>query len=89
MQQTVRISSKRQITIPVKIYNKLNLRAGQQIIINADEYSLTMTPAEALIERLAGSVSVSEHLKGVKDLDKVIEQGKRNYFKKKYGKSVR
>ncbi|HLB60522.1 MAG TPA: AbrB/MazE/SpoVT family DNA-binding domain-containing protein [Patescibacteria group bacterium] len=89
MQQMVRITSKRQITIPAAMYKKFKLSAGDNLIFEANDQSMTITPAVQLVERLAGSVSVPRHLRGEKDLDKVIEKAKENYFREKYAKSVR
>lgn len=88
MQQMVRISSKRQITIPAAMYKKLQLRKGQNLIVNTANNRITLTPAELLVHELAGSVKIPEHLRGI-DLDKAIEEAKRIHFSKKYGTRVR
>ncbi|MBI2086259.1 hypothetical protein HYT74_02875 [Candidatus Daviesbacteria bacterium] len=42
-----------------------------------------LTPAEKLIEELAGSVPMPKKWKG-KDIDTIIEEAKEEYFKEKY-----
>lgn len=74
------ITSKRQLTLPVDVFRKFNLQQGQKLLIAEDSGRLIMTPAEKLVEELAGSVSVPKKLQG-KDIDKIIEQAKENYFR--------
>lgn len=81
MLQTVSITSKRQITIPATIYNKLGLEKGQRLVVFTDEKRIVMEPAEFLIEKLAGSISLPKKFKG-KKLEKIIQQTKQEYFSK-------
>lgn len=81
MLQTVSITSKRQITIPVTIYNKLGLEKGQRLVVFTDEKRIVMEPAEFLIEKLAGSVSLPKRFKK-KPLEQVIQRAKQEYFSK-------
>lgn len=74
------ITSKKQLTLPSKIFEKAGLKEGEKVIVSEENGRLIITPAEKLVEELAGSVSIPKHLRG-KNLDQVIEQAKEAYFK--------
>lgn len=79
MLQTVRITSKRQITIPALVYNKLRLKKGQRLIVQEKENKIIMEPEEALVEELAGSLSLPKRFQG-KSIQQIIKQAKTEYF---------
>lgn len=79
MLQTVSITSKRQVTIPAVIYAKLRLEKGQRLIVFTEKDRIVMEPAEFLIEKLAGSISLPKKFKG-KTLEQIIQQTKQEYF---------
>lgn len=79
MQLSATITSKRQLTIPVQLFNRLNLKMGQKVAISEEVGALRIEPMEALLDRLSGSVKVPERFKKL-DLDEVIERAKAEYF---------
>lgn len=81
MTQLATITSKKQLTLPAEVFKKAGLRIGQKVIVSEENGHLLITPAEKLVEELAGSVSIPSRLKG-KDMDEVIEQAKKQYFSK-------
>jgi len=81
MLQTVSITSKRQVTIPASIYNKLNLKRGQRLIVSAQKNKIIMEPAQLLIENLAGSITLPRKFKG-KSIQQIIQEAKKDYFSK-------
>lgn len=83
MNQMATITSKKQLTLPAELFRKAGLHIGQKVIVSEENGRLMLTPAEKLVEELAGSVHVPAKLKG-KDIDEIIEQAKREYFQKKY-----
>lgn len=87
MTQIATITSKKQLTLPAEVFRKAGLRIGQKVIISEENGHLVITPAEKLVEELAGSVSVPSRLK-VQDIDEVIEQSKIKYFQNKYRQSL-
>src|SRR3989338_3080026 len=87
MAQIATITSKKQLTLPAAVFKKAGLRIGQKVIVSEEDGQLLITPAEKLVEDLAGSVNVPSRLKG-KDADEVIEQAKRKYFQNKYKQSL-
>lgn len=87
MTTTVRITSKRQITIPAKIYNDLELKTGQDLLVKTENGSIVLTDAEKLVKELAGSIEIPKHLKG-KDVDEAIEIAKGEYFREKWKKHL-
>ncbi|PIY71126.1 hypothetical protein COY88_02020 [Candidatus Roizmanbacteria bacterium CG_4_10_14_0_8_um_filter_35_28] len=86
MLQTVRITSKRQITIPVKIFDELGMAQGDHLLVEKKDQSLMLTPAEVLVKRLAGVIKTSKPLKD-EELEKMIFQSKVKYFRDKYKKN--
>ncbi len=75
----VTITSKRQLTIPVRLFKKLNLKEGQKVIVSEEKGKLTVSPALEMVRQLAGSVKVPERLKN-KDIDEAIRTAKETYF---------
>lgn len=88
MLNTTRITSKRQITIPATIYRELNLKIGQNLIVERKKETILLVPAEKLVERLAGSVRVSEKLRGM-NKEWIVRDAKKKHFAKKYAKAIR
>lgn len=74
------ITSKRQLTIPADIFDKIGLSKGDKVLIKERKGELIIKPARLLVEELAGSVDIPEKLKG-KDLDEAIKESKEKYFK--------
>ena len=80
MNQVATITSKKQLTIPVAIFNRIGLRIGQKVLISEDNGRLLVTPAEKLVEELAGILAMPKKWKD-KTLNQVIEDSKKEYFK--------
>lgn len=82
MVYSVRITSKRQITIPVKIFNYLNLNKGDNLVVDIKDNKIIMEKSEDLLNKLAGSVKVPRKYKN-KSIDFIIREAKKDYFNKK------
>lgn len=82
MSQVITITSKRQLTIPAKLFKSIGLSTGDKLIIEEKKGSLHLTPAKSLVDTLAGSVTVPSKLKQV-DPDTAIKIAKRRHFEKK------
>lgn len=83
MQETATITSKRQLTIPSTLYKQLGLKEGQKVTVIEADGRLIITPAERLVEELAGSLNVPRKWQD-KSMEKIIEESKVKYFKSKY-----
>lgn len=83
MSQMATITSKKQLTLPAELFRRAGLRVGQKVIVSEDNGCLILTPAEKLVEELAGSVPVPPQWKG-KSIDKIIDEARDEYFKEKY-----
>lgn len=81
MLEFVTITSKRQLTLPSKLAKKLSLKAGQKMAVTEDDGRLILTPAEANVEKLAGTLTIPTNWQG-KNMDRIIEDSKKEYFKK-------
>lgn len=83
MSQMATITSKKQLTIPAQLFYEAGFKIGQKVIVTEENGSLKITPAEKLVEELAGSVPIPAKWKG-KNLDRIIEEAKDEYFQEKY-----
>ncbi len=79
---TVTVTSKRQITIPVDIFNALNLSYGDKLIVEKTNNRLVLQREQDALDDLVGSLQVSDELKKI-DLDEAIRIAKYKYFSKK------
>lgn len=82
MLQTVSISSKRQITIPAKIYNHFGLSRGLKLIITIDSDKIILQKAQALLDEVAGTIKLPKRFKN-KPLESVVNEAKTEYFYRK------
>ncbi len=82
MTQLATITSKRQLTIPVAIFEKLGLKEGDRVLVKKEAGRMTIQPAKNLVEELAGSVSVPKKYQGM-PIEKLIKLAKEDYFKEK------
>lgn len=83
MKKTVKITSKRQITIPAAIYKELGLSDGASLVMDSGPGYITLTDPLNGFYKLAGSLKTPEKYKGV-DLDEAIDKGLEKYIKEKY-----
>jgi len=80
--QTATLTSKGQITIPVKIIKKANLKKGQKLIFSFENNIIHIEPAINMVRRLAGSLPTPKKYIGV-DIDKIIQIAKEEHFSQK------
>ena len=71
------ITSKRQLTIPVKLFEQLGLSTGDKMIVESMNGELRLKKATKLVSELAGSIKVK---KSMPDIDKAISQAKKARF---------
>lgn len=83
MSQMATITSKQQLTIPTKIFKKLNWKKGQKVIVSEENGELRIKSALDLIHQLAGSVKIPKRFKGL-TLDQIINKAKSEYFAQTY-----
>lgn len=77
------ITSKRQLTVPAKIFAQVGLRTGQRVILEEKNGRIILTPSEFLVEELAGSVPAPKEWKG-RDIDEIVESARNEYYLEKY-----
>lgn len=82
MRQLATITSKRQLTIPVRIFEKLALGEGERVVVAEEKGKIIIRPAKNLVEELAGAISLPKRFKGL-SLEKIIQKAKREYFARK------
>lgn len=83
MNQIATVTSKKQLTLPSAVFKKAGFKIGQKVMVSEENGRLLITPAEKLVEELAGSVPVPMKWKG-KDTREIIDEAKADYFNKKY-----
>lgn len=82
MQTLASITSKRQLTIPISVFEKLGFKSNSKVILQESTEGLLIKPATLLLDDLAGSVSVSKSKQGV-SAEKAIKEAKKLHFGKK------
>lgn len=84
MLASVSISSKKQITLPSKIYHKLGIKMGDKLslIYNEGTDHIVLKRQDDLLKSLNGRLKLPKKLKGV-DVNKAINISKKKYFSNK------
>lgn len=80
--QMATITSKRQLTIPSSIFQRLGFREGEKVLISEEEGAMKVVSALSLIDKLAGSVKIPARYRGL-SIDQMIDKAKKEYFKHK------
>jgi len=75
------ITSKRQLTIPVSIFERLGFKENSKVVLEEREGGILLKPVTRLLEDIGGSVKVSKSLKGV-SAEKAIREAKKVRFSK-------
>lgn len=75
------ITSKRQLTIPISVFNDTKFKIGQKVIIKKMGDAIVINPASTLVEKLAGSIAIPTRFKGVSP-DQILSIAKSEHFKK-------
>ena len=81
--QTATITSKGQITIPVKIIKQAKLKKGQKLIFTLENNIIHMESATDMVKRLAGSLVLPKKYQEI-DLDTLIKQAKQSHASDSY-----
>lgn len=82
MIKTIKITSKRQITLPVQIFNSLGLRQGDRLSVDASDGKIVLQKPEVILDELYGSLKLPAQLRGLSP-DEIISRAKKNYFEHK------
>ena len=75
------ITSKRQLTLPSKLTQKLNIKSGEKVAIREEKGYLVLVPTLKAVEELAGSLKLPDRFKGL-DSQEIIKKAKEEYFSK-------
>ena len=73
------ITSKRQLTIPISVFEKTNLSIGDKVIVEQMDGGLVIKKALNLVNELGGSVSVPDRFKGA-NISKALKAAKKRHF---------
>jgi bifunctional DNA-binding transcriptional regulator/antitoxin component of YhaV-PrlF toxin-antitoxin module len=82
MTKTASITSKRQLTIPAKLFREAGFVEGQRVVVTHQKGKLIVEPASSLVERMAGSVKVPRRYRHMPE-DRIIVKAKKEYFSKR------
>jgi bifunctional DNA-binding transcriptional regulator/antitoxin component of YhaV-PrlF toxin-antitoxin module len=83
MTYTATFTSKRQLTIPIKLFEKIGFNKGDRVSVSEKDGSLILTPATELVKKLAGSLKVPRKYRGLSEA-KLVSQAKSEYFIKRH-----
>ena len=81
MTDTVRITSKRQITIPSRVYASLGLKEGEDLVLELVDNKIHLQKGLSLLKEMEGSIKVPDRLKGL-SIEKIIKLARRERFRK-------
>jgi len=82
MQKMATITSKRQLTIPVAIFQEVGLEEGERVMVSEDNGKIMIQSGRDLVEELAGLVVVPKRFRGL-TIEKMVELAKQEYLKNK------
>jgi bifunctional DNA-binding transcriptional regulator/antitoxin component of YhaV-PrlF toxin-antitoxin module len=85
MNYVATITSKRQLTIPSKLFKKAKLSKGDKLLIKEESGELKIKKASSIVEEMAGSLSIPKRFRTIKD-EVLIKKAKAKYYKKKFDK---
>lgn len=74
------ITSKRQLTIPVDIFQALSLREGEKVLVVQEQNAIKISPIMQLLDHLAGSVKIPKEYKGL-TAEEIINKAKKEHFR--------
>lgn len=77
------ITSKRQLTIPIRVFKSAGLRENQKVLVREEGGIIQIETAASVVERLAGSVKIPKRFRRL-TADQMIEKAKREYFTEKF-----
>ena len=82
MKQLATITSKRQLTIPVGIFDKLAFEEGERVMVSEVRGKMVVQSAKDLVGELAGSISLPKRFRGL-SIEEIAQKAKKEYFKKR------
>lgn len=81
MTYTATITSKRQLTIPIALFEAAKLKEGEKVLIKLDGEKIEIEKMETLVKRTAGLIRVPKRLLSI-NIDEAIEIAKKKRFSK-------
>lgn len=82
MVETTKVTSKRQITIPVKLFKELGLKEGDELILRIENNQIILQKAQDQLDSIAGSLPLPSKYQGI-PLEMIIREAKSEYFTSK------
>lgn len=76
------ITSKRQLTIPAKIFKNTALKEGQRVVIYEEDGILKIESGLSLLDRISGSLKTPKRFKNL-TTDEIIKKAKKEHFSKR------
>ena len=84
---TATVTSKRQITLPIKLFIDFGLKPGDKLTITRHGEGMLMQNQVDLVNKLAGSLKLRDKFKDM-DVDEAITQAKNVYWLEKSRKGI-
>lgn len=79
---TATVTSKRQITLPIKLFADFGIEPGDKLTMIAYDDGILMKRQVDLVNKLAGSVKLPVKYQGM-EIEKIIHQAKESYWQEK------
>lgn len=81
MNQLATITSKKQLTLPSKIFKQAGFKIGQKVTVWEKNGNIIITSSKNLVEDLAGSLTTPKKWQN-KSTKQIIQKAKKEYFQK-------
>ena len=78
MQKVSTITSKRQLTIPSRLFRAVGFKEGQRVLIEDKNGTIVVKSADGVVERLTGSVHVPARF-ALLEIEEIIRRAKKEY----------
>jgi AbrB family looped-hinge helix DNA binding protein len=87
MTYTATVTSKRQITLPAKLFSDFDISPGDKLLISRQGEVLIMQRQLDLVDRLAGSVQPPSRYKAL-SFERMLKQAKQDFLINKSKRSI-
>jgi bifunctional DNA-binding transcriptional regulator/antitoxin component of YhaV-PrlF toxin-antitoxin module len=79
MQQVASITSKRQLTIPAKIFKAAGFKIGDKVLVSVEGSRIRIESALSMVKKLAGSVKVPTRYRGLSEQE-IMKKAQQDYW---------
>lgn len=81
MVEVATITTKRQLTIPARLFREAGLAEGQRVVVRKTRNGLSIEPTISIVDKLAGSMQVPSPLRKLSP-EQLVARAKQMHFAK-------